>query len=138
MGHESISSEHLLLGLIQLGEGAAVELLKSLDIELEEIKQAIEDSIEPPTSTLRTGNIPFTKRAEKILKVSYIEGKNLSAENIGTEHLLLALTKDTNGLAAQVLQDFGVTHETVKNGLDQMKGEEPEARGRHYACQEQE
>ncbi|MBZ0264974.1 ATP-dependent Clp protease ATP-binding subunit [bacterium] len=129
MGHESISSEHLLLGLIQLGEGAAVELLKSLDIELEEIKQAIEDSIEPPTSTLRTGNIPFTKRAEKILKVSYIEGKNLSAENIGTEHLLLALTKDTNGLAAQVLQDFGVTHETVKNGLDQMKGEEPEARG---------
>ncbi len=124
LGHDAISTEHLLLGLIQLGEGTAVEILQNLGVDLDEIRETIESAIQSPSTLLKMGNIPFTKRAEKVLKVSYIEGKNYNAENIGTEHLLLALIKDEEGVAAQVLESHGVTYETVKAELGHMNSEE--------------
>jgi len=133
LGHDSIGSEHLLLGLLQLGEGKASEILQSHGVDFEAVRQTIEEAIESPSTTLRTGNIPFTKRAEKILKLSYIEGKNLNAENIGTEHLLLALTKDEEGLAAQILAGYNVTFETTKQELEQMKIEDQETKSEFFA-----
>ncbi len=133
LGHDSIGSEHLLLGLLQLGEGKASEILQSHGVDFEAVRQTIEEAIESPSTTLRTGNIPFTKRAEKILKLSYIEGKNLNAENIGTEHLLLALTKDEEGLAAQILAGYNVTFETTKQELEQMKIEDQETKSEFVA-----
>lgn len=127
LGHDSIHTEHLLLGLIHLGDGTAVRILQNLGVELDAVRETIEEAIDSPTQTMKLGNIPFTKRAEKVLKVSYLEGKNYSAENIGTEHLLLALVKDEEGLAAQVLAGYNVNHEAVKAELENMRSEDPEA-----------
>lgn len=118
LGHDFIGTEHLLLGLIRLGEGLATQILQNLNCELDEIRETIEEMVEPSGSIAKIGNIPFTKRAEKVLKVSYIEGKNYSSEIIGTEHLLLALIKDEDGMAAQVLAGFNVNYENSKNELD--------------------
>ena len=118
LGHDYIGTEHLLLGLIRLGEGLATQILQNLNADLDEIRETIEDMVEPSGSIAKIGNIPFTRRAEKVLKVSYIEGKNYSSEIIGTEHLLLALVKDEDGMAAQVLSGFTVTYENAKAELD--------------------
>ena len=118
LGHDFIGTEHLLLGLIRLGEGLAIQILQSLNVDLDEVREAIEEMVEPSASIAKIGNIPFTKRAEKVLKVSYIEGKNYSSEIIGTEHLLLSLVKDEDGMAYQVLSSFNVTFENAKNELD--------------------
>ncbi len=126
LGHDSIGTEHLLLGLIHLGEGKAVKLLRGLNVDLDEVRETIEEAIESPSTTMKMGNIPFTKRAEKVLKVSYIEGKNLSSDNIGTEHLLLALVKDEEGLAAQVLTSYDVTYDAIKAEMENMGEEEAE------------
>ncbi len=128
LGHDSIDTPHLLLGLIHLGEGKAVQIMQNLGLDMDEVKETIEEAIDIPSSTIKMGNIPFTKRAEKVLKVSYIEGKNYSAENIGTEHLLLALVKDEGGLASQVLAAYNVTYDSVKAELDNMNQEETEPR----------
>ncbi|MCB2199638.1 ATP-dependent Clp protease ATP-binding subunit [bacterium] len=129
LGHDAIGVEHLLLGLIQLGEGTAVQVLQSHGVDLEEVRETVEEAIESSSTTMKMGNIPFTKRAEKVLKVSYIEGKNYSAENIGTEHLLLALIKDEDSLVSQVLAGYNVTYDSVKAELDNMNAEEtPESR----------
>ena len=128
LGHDAIGTEHMLLGLLQLGEGTAIRILQQLGVDLEEVRETLEEAIESPTTTMKMGNIPFTKRAEKVLKVSYIEGKNYSAENISTEHLLLALVKDEEGLASQVMTSYNVTYETVKTVLDQMSSETSEAK----------
>lgn len=118
LGHDFIGTEHLLLGLVRLGEGLAIQILQNLTADLDEIREAIEEMVEPSGSLAKIGNIPFTKRAEKVLKVSYIEGKNYSSEIIGTEHLLLALVKDEDGMAAQVLHSFSVSYENAKGELD--------------------
>jgi ATP-dependent Clp protease ATP-binding subunit ClpC len=118
LGHDFIGTEHLLLGLVRLGEGLAVQILQNLNADLEDVRETIEEMLEPSGSVAKMGNIPFTKRAEKVLKVSYIEGKNYNSEIIGTEHLLLALVKDDDGMAAQVLSGFNITYERAKAELD--------------------
>ena len=118
LGHDFIGTEHLLLGLMRLGEGLAIQIIQNLNCDLDEVRETIEEMVEPSNSITKIGNIPFTKRAEKVLKVSYIEGRNYSSEIIGTEHLLLALIKDEDGMAAQVLKSFSVSYENVKSELD--------------------
>ncbi|MFH1861844.1 MAG: ATP-dependent Clp protease ATP-binding subunit, partial [bacterium] len=125
LGHDYIDTEHLLLGLLRLQEGLAISIIKNLGCDPQELREAIEELIEPTAaSALKIGNIPFTKRAEKVLKVSYIEGKNYNSEIIGTEHLLLALAKDEECLASQVLQSFNVNHENIRRELNSiLRGE---------------
>ncbi len=120
LGHDFIGTEHLLLGIIRLGDGLAVQILHNLGCELEEIRESVEEMVDTSKGTMKIGNIPFTKRAEKVLKVSYIEGKNYSSDIIGTEHLLLALLKEEDSMAAQVLHGFSVTYEAVKAELDNL------------------
>ncbi|MCB0832716.1 MAG: ATP-dependent Clp protease ATP-binding subunit [Bacteroidetes bacterium] len=117
LGHDYIGTEHLLLGLIREGEGVAVKVLKNLGVELEKLKRTIEDMVKPVSDNTIIGNPPLTKRAEKILKSTYIEAKNYKSDVIGTEHLLLSLVKEKDCLAAQVLSMFNVEYETIKREL---------------------
>ncbi|MCG3155661.1 MAG: Negative regulator of genetic competence ClpC/MecB [bacterium] len=118
LGHDYIGTEHLLLGLIREGEGIAVEILRNLGTDLDEIKRAVEDAVKSTGETMTIGNIPFTKRAEKILKMAYVEAEKYKSDIIGTEHLLLALVKEKDGVAAQVLLNFDITYEAVREELD--------------------
>ena len=120
LGHDFIGTEHLLLGIIRLGDGLAVQILHNLGSDLEEIRENVEEMVDTSKGTMKIGNIPFTKRAEKVLKVSYIEGKNYSSDIIGTEHLLLALLKEEDSMAAQVLHGFNVTYDAVKGELENL------------------
>ncbi|RMF70288.1 MAG: ATP-dependent Clp protease ATP-binding subunit [Calditrichaeota bacterium] len=128
LGHDYIGTEHLLLGLIREGEGIAVEILRNLGCDLDEIKRAVEDSVKPSGETMTIGNIPFTKRAEKILKMAYVEAEKYKSDIIGTEHLLLALVKEKDGVAAQVLLSFDVTYDSVREELENILRGAPTSR----------
>ena len=91
LGHEFIGTEHLLLGLIKLGEGTAIEILHNLGVELLNLKKAIEEAISTGAHTLTIGNLPLTKQAEKVLKRTQIEVKVYRKSIIGTEHSLLGI-----------------------------------------------
>ena len=118
LGHDYIGTEHLLLGIIRDGEGIAVKLLKNLEIDLYKLKKGIEDTVRSSATTLNMGNIPLTKQAEKVLKITYLEAKLYKATQIGTEHLLLSLLRDEENIAAQILAQFGVNYDTLKKELD--------------------
>lgn len=118
LGHDYIGTEHLLLGLIREGEGIAIGILRNLGFEPEEIKRAVEDSVRSTGGTETIGNIPFTKRAERILKVAYMEAEKHKSDVIGTEHVLLALVKEKDGLAAQILSSFNINYDEVREELE--------------------
>ncbi len=125
LGHDYIGTEHLLLGLIREGGGIAIEILQNLSLEIDELKKAVEDAVRSTGGTITMGNIPFTKRAERVLRVASAEAEKLKSNVIGTEHLLLALLKDAEGVAAQVLQSLNVTYETIYEELESvLKGGE--------------
>ncbi len=118
LNHDYIGSEHLLLGLIREGEGVAIEILKNLGCDLDEVKKAVEDMIKSAADTMTIGNLPLTKNAEKILKMTYIEAKNFKSNVIGTEHMLLSLCKEKEGVASQVLLSFDVDYDSIKGELE--------------------
>ena len=119
LGHDYIGTEHLLLGIIREGEGIAVKILRNLDCDLLELKEAVEDTVRSAGSSTSVGNIPLTKQAEKVLKITYLEAKLYKSDVIGTEHLLLSLLRDDENIAAQILQQgFSVTYDAVRNELD--------------------
>ncbi|HET7153286.1 MAG TPA: Clp protease N-terminal domain-containing protein, partial [Candidatus Kapabacteria bacterium] len=114
LGHDYNGTEHLLLGIIREGEGIAVQILRNLGCDLYRLKRAIEDTVRSPGSTLTIGNIPLTKQAEKVLKITYLEAKLYKSEMIGTEHLLLSLLRDDDNIAAQILHQFGLTYDNAR------------------------
>jgi len=118
LGHDYIGTEHLLLGLLREGEGIAIEILRNLGCDLDEIKKAVEDAIKTTGDTMTIGDIPLTKRAEKILKMAYMEAEKYKSDVTGTEHLLLALVKEREGVAAQVLLSFDVTYDIIREELE--------------------
>ncbi|HKZ22534.1 MAG TPA: Clp protease N-terminal domain-containing protein, partial [candidate division Zixibacteria bacterium] len=117
--HDYIGTEHLLLGLLKLGEGKAMDILNNIGIELNELKQSIEDVVQPSGGTMTMGQLPLTARAKKTLEVSGQEARALKSKDIDTEHILLALLKDEEGVAAQVLSmyevDYKEAYEELKN-----------------------
>ncbi len=118
LGHDYIGTEHLLLGIIREGEGIAVKILRNLGADLYKIKKAIEDTVRSSGTTLTIGQIPLTKQAEKVLKITYLEAKLYKSDVIGTEHLLLSLLRDEDNIAAQILNQFSVTYDAVRAELD--------------------
>jgi ATP-dependent Clp protease ATP-binding subunit ClpC len=119
LGHDYIGTEHLFLGIIREGEGIAVKILRNLGSDLFKLKKSIEDTVRSTGGTLTVGNIPLTKQAEKVLKITYLEAKLYKSDVIGTEHLLLSLLRDDENLAAQILQQgFSVTYDAVRAELD--------------------
>ncbi|MFM2208069.1 MAG: hypothetical protein RL213_2044 [Bacteroidota bacterium] len=122
LGHDYIGCEHLLLGLIREGEGMAIKIMKSLGINLGELRKSVESSVKANNgSNGNLGNIPLTKQAEKALKITYLEAKVYKSDVIGTEHLLLAVLKDEDNIASQILSQYGVNYDIVREELDVMK-----------------
>ncbi|RKY53799.1 MAG: ATP-dependent Clp protease ATP-binding subunit [Candidatus Neomarinimicrobiota bacterium] len=117
LGHSYIGSEHLLLGMLRQERSVGVEVLLNLGIDIEYLRKAIEDAIRPSGGTLTLGHLPLTKRAERILRNTYNEAKELGSPEIGDEHLLLAMLKETEGIAYQVLSEMGVDYDTVREEL---------------------
>jgi ATP-dependent Clp protease ATP-binding subunit ClpC len=117
LGHDYIGTEHLLLGIIKEGEGIAIKILKNISVDLVKLKQRLEEASGPAGGMMTLGNLPLSKRAEKVLKVTYLEAKNFKSDIIGTEHLLLSLLKEKEGLASQVLMSFNVDYNVVFNEL---------------------
>lgn len=128
LGHDYVGTEHLLLGLIREGEGIAIEILKNLNCDPDELKAAIEDAVKAGGETMTMGDIPLTKRAQKVLKMALVEAERYKSTVVGTEHLLLALVREKEGVAAQILVSFGVTYETVREELDNIIQGTPSAR----------
>jgi ATP-dependent Clp protease ATP-binding subunit ClpC len=117
--HDYIGTEHLLLGIIRLGEGHAVDAIANLGLDLEDLKASIEEVVQPSGGTMTMGQLPLTARAKKTLEVSGQEARALKSKDIDTEHILLALLKDEEGVAAQVLStyeiDYKEAYEEIKN-----------------------
>lgn len=118
LGHDYIGTEHLLLGIIREGEGIGVKILKGLGVDLTKLKRAVEDTVRSMSGPLTIGNIPLTKQAEKVLKITYLEAKLYKSDVIGTEHLLLSLLRDEDNIAAQILAQYQVNYESVRKELD--------------------
>jgi ATP-dependent Clp protease ATP-binding subunit ClpC len=118
LGHDYIGTEHLLLGIIREGQGMAVRILRNLDCDLVKLKKAIEDTVRTSGGTLTIGNIPLTKQAEKVLKITQIESKIYKSDVIGTEHILLSLLRDEDNIATQILHQFNITYENARAELN--------------------
>ena len=120
LGHDYIGTEHLLLGIIREGQGVAVQILRNLECDLMKLKKAIEETVRTSGGTLTIGNIPLTKQAEKVLKITQIESKIYKADVIGTEHLLLSLLRDEDNIATQILHQFNVTYDATRSDLNSL------------------
>ncbi|MBK8978525.1 MAG: ATP-dependent Clp protease ATP-binding subunit [Planctomycetes bacterium] len=132
--HEYIGTEHILLGLVQEGSGVAANVLKNMNIDLEKVRHEVEKIVKTGPSMVTMGQLPFTPRAKKVLELSMEEASQLSHNYIGTEHLLLGLIKENEGIAAQVLMNLGVKLEEVREEVLEFLGasdngpeEDPEA-----------
>jgi len=112
--HEYLGTEHILLGLVQEGSGVAANVLKQMGIDLSKIRDEVEKIVKTGPSMVTMGQLPFTPRAKKVLELSLEEASNLGHNYIGTEHLLLGLIKENEGIAAQVLMNLGVKLEDVR------------------------
>jgi ATP-dependent Clp protease ATP-binding subunit ClpC len=123
--HDYIGTEHLLLGLVRLGEGRAVEIISNLGLELPDLKTSIEEVVQPSGGTMTMGQLPLTARAKKTLEVSGQEARALKSKDIDTEHILLALLKDEEGVAAQVLSMYDIDYKEVYEELKNIQGGKP-------------
>jgi ATP-dependent Clp protease ATP-binding subunit ClpC len=113
--HEYVGTEHILLGLIREGEGVAAAVLQSLNVDLDEIQQKIEDTVKKGKAAQATGpDLPYTSRAKKVLELAMSEARELNHSYVGTEHLLLGLLREEKGIAAQVLTDSGVNLDAAR------------------------
>jgi ATP-dependent Clp protease ATP-binding subunit ClpC len=123
--HDYIGTEHLLLGLIRLGEGRAVEVINNLGLELADLKQSIEEVVQPSGGTMTMGQLPLTARAKKTLEVSGQEARALKSKDIDTEHILLALLKDEEGVASQVLSTYEIDYKEAYEELKNIQNGKP-------------
>jgi ATP-dependent Clp protease ATP-binding subunit ClpC len=122
LNHDYIGTEHLLLGLIHEGDGVAFRALESLGIRLEDVRRDVEEIIGRGQHQL-TGHIPFTPRAKKVLELSLRESQQLGHDYIGTEHILLGLIREGEGVAAQVLVKLGADLNRVRQEVLLLLGE---------------
>ena len=126
LGHNYIGTEHLLMGIIKEGKGKAVTVLTNLGLNLETVKQSVEDYVATSGGTMTIGEVPFTPRAKQILEVAANEAKEMKTQFVDVEHLLLALLKDKEGVAAQILAAFGVDYKTaLEETLAVLEGKTP-------------
>lgn len=123
--HDYIGTEHLLLGLIRLGDGRAIEVMTNLGLELVDLKSSIEEVVQPSGGTMTIGQLPLTARAKKTLEVSGQEARALKSKDIDTEHILLALLKDEEGIASQVLSMFEIDYKEAYEELKNIQNGKP-------------
>ena len=130
--HEYIGTEHMLLGLVKEGTGVAANVLKNLEVDLRKIRLEVEKLVQSGPEMITMGKLPQTPRAKKVIEYSMEEARNLNHNFVGTEHILLGLLREQEGVAAQVLMNLGLKLEEVReevlnllgNGLEQGEGGE--------------
>ncbi|HJS07794.1 MAG TPA: ATP-dependent Clp protease ATP-binding subunit, partial [Pirellulales bacterium] len=120
--HEYIGTEHVLLGLIKEGSGVAANVLKNLDIDLRKIRLEVEKLVQSGPDMVTMGKLPQTPRAKKVIEYSMDEARNLGHNYVGTEHILLGLLREQEGVAAQVLMNLGLKLEDVREEVLSLLG----------------
>jgi len=115
--HNYVGTEHLLLGLIKLGQGVAVNVLQKMGLDLETVRMEVEKQVGSGPETKIVGNVPYTPRVKKVLALAGKEAKALSHSYVGTEHILLGLLKEGEGVAARVLKNLEIDIERTKNEI---------------------
>ncbi len=121
LGHSYVGSEHLLLGILRVGSGNSLPILESFGCSPDEIRARIVDIIKSSAGTMTLGHIPLTRRAERILRNSFAEAVGLGASMAQDEHLLLAILKETEGIAYEVLSGFNIDYNSILDLLKDKK-----------------
>jgi ATP-dependent Clp protease ATP-binding subunit ClpC len=125
--HEYIGTEHVLLGLVKEGSGVAANVLKNLDVDLRKIRIEVEKIVQTGPDMVTMGKLPQTPRAKKVIEYAMEEARNLNHNYVGTEHLLLGLLREQEGVAAQVLMNLGMKLEDVRDEVLNLLGHGLEA-----------
>ena len=115
--HNYVGTEHILLGLIKLGQGVAVSVLQKMGLDLETVRSAVEKQVGTGQETKTPGSIPYTPRVKKVLALAGKEAKTLSHSYVGTEHILLGLLREGEGVAARVLKSLEIDIERTRNEI---------------------
>jgi len=127
LDHDYLGTEHILLGLIREGEGVGATVLQELGIDLARVREEVEKAVGRGGGGLFLGQIPFTPRAKKVLELAVAEAKNLGHNYVGTEHILLGLIREEEGVAAQILTTLGADLEKVRQQAINLLGGGPKA-----------
>src|SRR5688572_31497914 len=127
--HEYIGTEHILLGLVKEGSGVAANVLKNLDVDLRKIRLEVEKLVQSGPEMVTMGKLPQTPRAKKVIEYAIEEARNLNHNYVGTEHLLLGLLREEEGVAAQVLRNLGLKLEDVREEVLNLLGHNLEGNG---------
>jgi ATP-dependent Clp protease ATP-binding subunit ClpC len=122
--HDYIGTEHILLGLVREGEGVAAAVLASFGLSSEKIRIEVEKLVQPGPSTVVSGDLPFTPKAKKVIELAMDEARTLGHNYIGTEHLLLGLIREGEGVASQVLMNLGLELDKVRDEVMNLLGSE--------------
>lgn len=125
LNQDYVGTEHLLLGLITLGEGVAAQVLSNLNIDFRKVRANVEKIIGKGDNVMLLGEIPFTPRAKKVLEFACEEAQNLGHSYVGTEHLLLGLLREEEGVAAQVLTEMRLTLDKLRAETHALMGTAP-------------
>ena len=112
--HEYIGTEHILLGLIKEGSGVAANVLKNLDVDLRKVRLEVERLIQSGPDIVTMGSLPQTPRAKSVIKYAMEEARELNHNYVGTEHILLGLLREDEGVGAQVLMNLGLNLGAVR------------------------
>ncbi|MDH3584446.1 MAG: NDP-hexose 4-ketoreductase, partial [Phycisphaerae bacterium] len=120
--HEYIGTEHILLGLVKEGSGVGANVLKNLDVDLRKVRLEVEKLVKSGPDMVTMGKLPQTPRAKKVVEYAIEEARNLNHNYIGTEHLLLGLLREHDGVAAQVLMNLGLKLEEVREEVLNLLG----------------
>lgn len=123
--HPHIGIEHLVLGLIREGEGMAIRVLKSMNIDTVLMRKAIEDAVKDNATVdeYRSNTLPLTPQAEKVLKITILEAKLHKSDVVGTEHLMLSILKNKDNVATRVLNRFEVDYDSFKAELQYLQNQ---------------
>src|SRR6266850_6592641 len=125
--HEYVGTEHILLGLVKEGSGVAANVLKNLDIDLRKIRLEVEKIVQAGPDMVTMGKLPQTPRAKKVIEYAIEEARNLNHNYVGTEHLLLGLLREQEGVAAQVLMNLGLKLDDVREEVLNLLGHNMES-----------
>src|SRR5438876_4481527 len=120
--HEYIGTEHILLGLVNEGSGVGANVLKNLDVDLRKVRLEVEKLVKSGPDMVTMGKLPQTPRAKKVIEYAVEEARNLNHNYVGTEHLLLGLLREHDGVAAQVLMNLGLKLEEVREEVLNLLG----------------
>jgi ATP-dependent Clp protease ATP-binding subunit ClpC len=133
LNHDYVGTEHLLLGLVALGEGVAAKVLANLGVDLRRVRAEVEKIVGTGENVMLLGEIPFTPRAKKVLELAVDEAQTLGHNYVGTEHLLLGLLREEEGVAARVLENLNIKINDVREeilvlvdeGIESSGGQQP-------------